>query len=194
MPGEIFDEGDKVRKWIRALDKPEAVLKTIGLLMVAESSSSFKKQGFGRVKWQSRSPINVYGIIADMSNGKTPPSRRFDQRPVLRDTGQMANTLAFDFLGSKEIEVGSNLEYSGVLNFGGPIESEPITENVQSKLARWLKTKTQAIRKKLDWLTWPSFTGKTLKGEVPPRPFVGLTEQTVEDIIEVVGSDLFGDD
>lgn len=191
---DIFDEGDKVRKWILALDKPERALKQVGVLMVAESQAAFKKQTFGRKKWDARAPINVYGLIADFSLPKTPPGRRFDNRPALVDTGQLRRTIDYDFLGAKEIEVGSNLDYSGVLNFGGPIESKPITEAVQSRIARWLKTQTGTIRSKLSWLVFPSMTGKTLKGEVAPRPFVGLTDQTVEDIIEVLGDDLFGDD
>lgn len=191
---DIFDEGDKVRRWIRDLDKPERALKQIGVLMVAESQASFKRQTFGRKKWDARAPINVYGLIADFSLPKTPPGRRFDDRPALMDTGQMRATLDYDFLGAKEIEVGSNLGHSGVLNFGGPIESKPITETVQRRISRWLKTQTDTIRTKLSWLTSPEMTGKTLKGEVAPRPFVGLSDQTVLDIIEVLGDDLFGDD
>lgn len=196
MPGgyEIFDEGDRVRRWIRSLDKPERALKQVGVLMVAESQGAFKRQGFGRKKWQARAPINVYGIIADFSQPKAPPSRRFDDRPALTDTGQMRKTIDFDFLGVKEIEVGSNLDHSGVLNFGGPIESKPLTETVQRRISRWLKTQSRQVRRQLSKLVRPSMTGKTLKGEVPARPFVGLTDQTVDDIIEVLGDDLFGED
>lgn len=194
MAQEYYDEGEKLRRWLRSLDRPQRALKQIGVLMVAESTASFKKQQFGRKKWQARAPINVYGIIADLTISKKPPSRRFDTRPALRDTGQMSRTIDFDMLGAKEIEVGSNLPYSGVLNFGGAIESEPITQTVQSRLARWLRTQTAAIQKKLAWLGMPSMTGKTLKGEVPSRPFVGFSKQTVEDIIEVVGTDLLGED
>lgn len=194
MTQDYFDEGDRVRRWIRDLDKPERALKQIGFLMVAESQAAFKRQTFGRKKWDARAPINVYGLIADFSLPRTPPGRRFDNRPALKDTGRLSSTIDYDFLGAKEITVGSNLDYSGVLNFGGPIESKPITEAVQSRIARWLKTQSKIIRAKLSWLTFPSMTGKTLKGEVQPRPFVGLTDQTVDDIIDVLGSDLFGED
>lgn len=189
-----FDEGDKLRRWFKGLEKPEKALKQIGILMVAESTDAFKAQQFGRERWPARGKVNVYGIISDMTNSKTPPARRFQDRPVLKDTGRLSSTIAHRLIGTHEVEVGSNLPYSGVHNYGGKVESDPITETVQKRLSRWLRTQPFKIQSKLAWLLRPSQKGKTLKTEVPAREFVGINKQTVLDIVEVVGDSLFGDD
>ena len=83
-----------------ALDNPQAALKQIGILMVAESQRAFKAQQFGAKKWDQRAPVNVFGIIADFTAGKTkPPNRRFDQRPALRDTGRLSSSIAYQVKG-----------------------------------------------------------------------------------------------
>jgi len=188
-----FDEGEKMRRWVSNTDNPERLLKQIGILMVSESQGSFKAQQFGKIKWPSRGPVNVFGILADLSNGKIPPQRRFERRPALVDTGRLRSTIAFRTVGKKEVEIGSNLDYSGVLNFGGTSESVPITDAVAARLYRWIKTKPKDVKRELGWLFNRKFRGKTLKTEIPARKFVGFSQQTVKDIDSIVAPNLFGD-
>ncbi len=183
-----FDEGDKVRRWKRNLDNPSAALKQIGALMTAESQRAFKRQQFGKEAWEPRGPVNVFGIISDFHAGKrNPPQRRFERRPALRDTGRLAASIAFNLLGTKVVEVGSNLPYAGVHHKGGEVESLPITEQVQDLLGRWLKGKGSEHKERLGYLLNKKYLGETLKMEVPERPIVGVTKQTLADVKEAVG-------
>ena len=187
MTKATFKKGAKIERWEESLDNPRVALKQIGALMVAESQRSFRDQKHGEDKWEERAPINVYGLIADFAKGSKPPARRFESRPALRDTGRLAGSIAFRVLGRTAVEVGSNLEYAGTMQHGGPIESETITESMQKAIGKWLKTKKGVgFKDQLGWLLNKKFTGETLKGEVPARPFVGITKQTLDDVLVTV--------
>jgi hypothetical protein len=78
--------------------------------MVAESQQSFRDQRFGSDAWEPRAPVNVFAIIADFHAGKkSPPQRRFESRPALRDTGRLAQSISWKLVGTDVVEVGSNL-------------------------------------------------------------------------------------
>lgn len=189
MP-EAFDPGDKMRRWKTNLSNPHAALKQIGALMVAESQRAFKDQRFGSEEWEPRAPINVYGIIADFHAGKkSPPARRFEKRPALRDTGRLASSISFKVSGDS-VTVGSNLPYAAVHQKGGPIESMPINDQVREALWKWLKGKGKSYQRDLGWLLNKKFKDETLKGEVEARPFVGITKQLREDVKEVIGAEI----
>lgn len=185
---EEFEKGAKIERIESKLANPEAALRQVGALMVAESQRAFRDQKFGEQAWDARKgKINVFGIIADFYEGKkSPPARRFESRPVLRDTGRLAASIAFRMAGVDVVEVGSNLPYAPVLHHGGEIESKPINQQVRDALAAWLKSKGRGYRKQLGWLLNKKFEGKTLKGRVPARPIVGITPQTIEDVREAV--------
>ena len=187
MTKTTFKKGAKIERWEKALQSPKKALKQIGVLMVAESQDAFKDQKHGREKWEGRAPVNVYGIIADFSKGGKPPARRFQTRPALKDTGRLSGSISFKVGGSTTVEVGSNLDYAGTHQFGGKIESQPITKSLRRALWKWLKPKDKSLKKSLGWLLNKKFTGETLKGEVPARPFVGITKSTIADVREVVG-------
>jgi phage gpG-like protein len=180
-------KGAKVERWERKLEAPTQALHQIGLLMVAESQQSFRAQAFGGLTWPQRRVPNVFGIIADFAAGKKqPPRRRFDARPALQDTGRLASSIAHRVVGKDVVEVGSNLPYAGTMHHGGKTESARITDAVAELLADWLRQDGAPWRKALGWILNRKFRGKTLKGRVPARPFVGITEQTIEDVREVV--------
>ncbi len=184
-----FDEGEKARRMRKALENPEKALKQIGALMVAESQASFSRQQHGGKKWRERAPVNVFGILADLSAGKTPPARRFEQRPALRDTGRLASSIAFQ-VRSPIVEVGSKLPYASIHQFGGQTTSAPITGEVRRKLWTWLQKQGKDIRRQLGWLLNSKFKGETLSTTVPARPFVGITDQTRKTIRRVIGVEL----
>jgi len=187
MTKATFKKGAKIERWESNLDDPRVALKQVGVLMVAESQRSFRDQKHGRDKWEPRAPVNVYGIIADFAKGSKPPARRFENSKTLRDTGRLSASIAFRVLGRKAVEVGSNLEYAAVLHHGGKIESETITPEVQKSLGKWLKTKKGVgFKDQLGWLLNKKFTDTKLTGEVPARPFVGITKQTINDVLATV--------
>jgi len=191
MTRATFKKGNKLERWERNLENPRRALKQIGAIMVAESQRAFREQKHGRDKWDARATPNVYGIIADFAQGaKAPKARRFDSRPALKDTGRLAASIAAKVYGRSIVVVGSNLEYAGVLQEGGPIESETISSAVQRALWKWLKPKGKELKKQLGFLLNRKYTGETLKGEVEPRPFVGITKDTIEDVREIVGLEL----
>lgn len=186
MPSD-FEKGAKVERWERNLDRPEAALRQVGTLMVAESQQAFRDQKFGDEEWDARSSVNVFGIIADFHAGRKPPDRRFERRPALRDTGRLAQSIAHRMVSKDVVEVGSNLPYAGVHNVGGQVTSMPITDQVRDLLARWLKGPGKPHRGRLGWLLNKKFRGQTLKQRVPARRIVGITKNTIEDVREAVG-------
>lgn len=187
MPAE-FEKGAKVERWERNLERPEAALRQVGALMVAESQRAFRDQKLGDAPWEPRAPVNVFGIVADFHAGKkSPPQRRFESRPALRDTGRLAQSVAFKLVGQDVVEVGSNLPYAGTLHKGGEVESKPITDQVRQALGRWLKGAGSKHRARLGWILNRKFAGKQLKQKVPARPIVGITKQTLADVKEAVG-------
>lgn len=193
MPTE-FDPGDKVRRWKVNLENPTAALKQVGALMVSESQRAFKDQRFGEEPWAPRSPINVFGILADFHAGKkTPPPRRFEPRPALIDKGSaggLISSIAFDVSGDT-VTVGSKLPYAGVHHTGGEVESVPLSEQVQRALGEWLlKVSDDRIFDRLAPLINKRRRGDTLKMRVPERRLVGITKQTIADIKEVVGVEI----
>ena len=182
-----FDPGDKMRRIGRNLVNPKAALKQIGAMMVAESQRAFKVQKRGKHKWAARAPINVYGIIADFHQGKrTPPNRRFESRPVLRDTGRLAASISFQLRGRMVVEAGTNLGYANTLHRGGKIASKPITAQVKDLLGRWLKGKGSEYAGRLGFLL-NKRDGEVLTGKVEARPIVAITKSLREDVKEAVG-------
>lgn len=191
MARVTFKRGAKLDRIDRRLDNPEAALKAIGALMTAESQGAFKRQSFGKDRWPERARLNVFGIIADFHQGRrSPPARRFESRPALRDTGRLSSSIAFRLIGTHVVEVGSNLPYAGVHNFGGEVESKPITASVRSALWRWLKKQDRQMRRRLGWLLNKKFTGETLVSDVPARRFVGVTSRTQDYVQRAVGAEI----
>ena len=188
MTRATFEKGAKLERWERNFQNPRNALKQIGALMVAESREAFREQKHGRDRWKPRSDVNVFGIIKDFAGGATaPPARRFERRPALSDTGRLKQSIAFKVFGRSVVEVGTNLPYAKVHQEGGAVKSEKITKGVQEALWKWLKKKDKTLKRRLGFLLNKKFRGKFLEGEVPKRPFVGITKQTRADVLEVVG-------
>jgi phage gpG-like protein len=190
MVGRVtFDEGDKARRMKRALENPSVALKQIGILMVAESQSAFSAQRLDKKVWRERAPVNVFGILADMEAGRPPPARRFEQRPALRDTGRLSSSIAFQ-VRSPVVEVGTDLPYASVHQFGGETTSSAITPQIRRRLWEWLKDQSRTLRRQLGWLLNNKFKGQTLTAKVPARPFVGITGKTEKTVRRVIGVEI----
>lgn len=193
MAGRVqFRPGAKVERIQKRLDEPTRALKQVGALMVAESQGSFRQQKFGKVGWKPRAPINVYGLIADFAGGANrPEKRRFERRPALRDTGRLASSISFRLVGTNTVEVGTTVKYAAVHQAGGEVESEKITKDVQERLWEWLKTSQGSrYKSKLGWLLNKQFTDTKLTGEVPARPFIGITARTRDYVRRAVGAEI----
>jgi phage gpG-like protein len=195
-------KGSKFETWESRLQNPKEALTKMGALMLAASQKAFKEQKYGKFAWRPRSVPNVFGIIADLTTGPKPQSRRFENKTTLMDKGRLKSSLnpsgngasGIFRVGKDFVEIGSNIPYAGVHNFGGPVESLPITDSVQLKLEKWLGTKTgDKWWDKLKWLLSMKYLGKRLKMKVPARPFVGLTPQLEADIEKWAGIKIFMD-
>lgn len=191
MTRATFEKGAKLERWERNFENPRRALRQIGILMVAESQRSFREQQHGRDKWPPRSDVNVFGIIADFAAGKrSPPARRFERRPALRDTGRLASSIAFKVYGRSVVEVGTNVSYAGVHQEGGVVESEPITSAVRRTLWKWLRNRDRALKRRLGWILNKKFQNQKIEGEVPARPFVGITKETIRNVRELLGLEI----
>lgn len=187
MPKKEFEPGRKYRRIKGVLDDPRPILTKIGVIMVAESQEAFVKQQFGEDVWRPRRVPNLFGILNDIANNKTPPKRRFDARPALKDTGDMARKIDKRLIGNFVVEVGSNQPYAALMHHGGTSKSVVLSDRVRAALWAWLKKGGRKYRKELGWVLNRKFRGKQLTAEIPPRPFVGLTRQTIADVHEIVG-------
>lgn len=186
MPFRPFQKGDKIARLAKKLKNPKEALKILGLMMVSDSQRAFIEQSYGGKKWPPRGPVNVMGIIADLSSGRSIPKRRFDQRPALIDTGLLRNSIASKIIGNA-VEVGTKVEYAKDHQKGGKVKSETITGKVQTALWTWLKKKAnRKWQPQLGWLLNRKFKGRRLDGKVPARPFIGVTKQTKNYIKQIV--------
>jgi len=183
-----FDQGAKMRRWKTNLERPEKALKQVGIMMVAESRGAFKKQRFGNNRWKKRTVPNVYGIISDFHSGKkTPPKRRFDDRPVMRDTGLLMRSITYAVHGDT-VTVGTVVHYADVLHDGGAIRSKTINKLVRRLLHEWLKGRGRKWKGELGFLLNEKFKDAELEGVVEARPFVGITTRTLVNARKIIGT------
>jgi phage gpG-like protein len=185
-----FRPGAKVERIEKRLDRPEAALRMIGAVLTSESVGAFTKQSFDGKRWEPRGPVNVFGALADLAKGELPKDRRFQRRPVLKDTGDLQGSISPRLVGSHVVEVGTNLHYAQVHQTGGPVESEKITQDIQKRLWDWLQKDGKRRRKDLGWLLNRKFRGKRLTTEVPARPFVGITDSARKGIRKTIGVEI----
>lgn len=187
-----FDEGAKIGRWRDGLQNSAKALNAIGIMMVSESQRAFQEQRFGNDAWQPRSVPNIFGLLQDFADGRDEPKpRRFDARPALEDTGRLRMSIAHRVLNKSTVEVGSNLPYAQVHHAGGETKSVKITQDLQDRLWKWLKSQGVDLRVRLGWLLNKKWRGSSLDGKVPRRPIVGLTKQTIDDVRDVIGVKIF---
>lgn len=154
--------------------RPEAlrpVLERLGIMLVAQAERAFDQQRLGNQQWPGRINPNVPAIVRDMNEGRSPPRRRFVDRPANVDTGRTRQSLAYRVTGRRVI-VGAGTEYSARLQKGGKVTIE-LTGSGRRNLAKFLRRRRD-LRKALGWL----FSRPTFKLKVRARPFLGLTADT----------------
>ena len=170
--------------------------RQIAALLQASSQRAFVDQRFGTEVWPPRYPnqdgapfANVAGIVADFNRGMNAPGRRFENRPALRDTGEMMNRLrgsAAVVFGDFEVTVKSDVPYADKHQTGGK-SSQPVSPQAKTILAKLLKKRPE-LRSRLGFL----FSLDELETEVNKRPFIGVTEETKPKIVRTVEHNLSG--
>lgn len=170
--------------------------KQIAALLQAASQRAFRDQRFGTDVWPPRYPnqqgppfANVAGILSDLNRGMNPPKRRFENRPALRDTGEMLNRLrgaAAVTFGDFAITLRSDVPYADKHQTGGQ-SKQPVTAQAKQGLSRLLKRRPD-LRPRLGFL----FTLPMLETEVAKRPFIGVTDETKPKIVRTVEHNLTG--
>lgn len=175
------------------LRDPSPVLFALGEAAVSFSVRAFDDQAFAGDPWPERYPnqdsgemVNVAGVLADLNAGLTSiPPRRFEDRPALVDTGALRDSINWRRVDQDAVEVGSTLPYADTHNRGGE-SRQPVTPGARKLLARFLRRNKRSrpwLRERLGFL----FGIKELVTRVNARPFVGVTDElleTLEDIVE----------
>lgn len=172
------------------------LLKTLGSMVVSMSQDAFQKQEWDGKAWPARYPgqsppkVNIAGLVSDLAQGGSVKSRRFQDRPALKDTGALLASVVSSRANEPEedrIEVGAGPEvpYAALHQEGGE-SKQRITKEVRRGLWRFLKQKRgderRAFSKKLGWL----FAFEELETTVVQRQFIGVTEQLEEDLARTV--------
>lgn len=228
MPQHAFEEGSRLRAiktavGVRPFSGPAgpsglaSTMRMVGAVVVAKMQAAFVEQRRGRVEWPGRSVPNVFGIIADLTEGRSPPARRFEARKAGIDRGDLYRSLAFAVVGEDTVVCGSNRPYADNINEGGKVESKPITETVKKNLHKFLysdkaKSALTVLRKaakqegnrnfygnvpraqavkdmktSLGWLFNKKFHNQRLTAVLPARPFTLLEDDDYRDIQREVG-------
>ena len=167
--------------------EPQKVMKQVGEFLRSKMAESFGNQSRGSFKWRPRHVPNIMGILSDLEHGSTVKGRRFEERPALKDTGDLSRSLGMgahniEYPSKVKVEVGSPMEYAGTMNAGGEVK-KPITETIRKNLNIFLKRKkNKDLRKKLGWL----FSKKEYVTTVPARPFAIITETDMKDCVDII--------
>lgn len=216
---------NKIVKLQGKLENPRNLLSKIGAELVATSQKAFKEERMGAQRWDARYPkqsppkINVAGVVQDLSSGSAVKTRRFLDRPVLQDTGQLKASVHSTITGPYEVEAFSVKEYGGLHQYGG-VSKQKITDTVKKNLAKFLKTQAGKARrlgrhvliatgipkgralkemseklgsergKELRKKLGFLFSITELRTKIFPRPFLGIPPETEGHIKELVQEEL----
>lgn len=228
MASHAFDEGSRLRALktavgVRPFSGPPSgpglvsVLRRVGAIMLAKAQAAFVNQRRGNVEWPGRHVPNIFGIIADLAEGRKPPARRFEARKAGFDRGDLYRSLAFAVVSEDTVVIGSNRPNATKFADGGPIESRVIDSTVRKGLYEFLykdrarsaltplrKAAKEAgnrsfygvaprgaalsdIKRSLGWLFNRKFRDKRLKSTQPARPFLGFSDDDAREIASEVG-------
>lgn len=168
-------------------------LVQIGALLESQAQRAFQEQKLGDERWEPRYPnqsepfMNIAGAVSDWNRGAKIKSRRFQRRPAGIDTGALRGSVRSEVVGD-EVRAGSRLPYASQFQFGG-ISILKVTKSAKQEAARFLLTaKGKQFRDKLTFILNPNLN--QLDTELVPRPFLGITSETEEDIQSAVQESL----
>ncbi|MBC7162704.1 MAG: phage virion morphogenesis protein [Immundisolibacter sp.] len=153
------------------LQNPTQALDDIGEYLIVSTKARF---GAGvapsGVKWKDNSPITL--------------ARKKDTRPLHGESGRLGREI-LKFVDQAEVEVGSNLIYAAVQQFG-------------AKMGEFGRYSQLSRRTKFAEGDWRRNAG-TVKGfpipwgDIPARPFLGLSAEDVRAVLDIVQKHIEGD-
>lgn len=153
------------------LQNPTQALDDIGEYLIVSTKGRF---GTGTApdgtKWKDNSPITL--------------SRKKDTRPLHGESGRLGREI-LKFVDQAEVEVGSNLIYAAVQQFG-------------AKMGEFGRYSQLSRRTKYAEGDWRRNAG-TVKGfpipwgDIPARPFLGLSAEDVRAVLDIVQEHIEGD-
>lgn len=161
----------------------ENLARVVGLYMVGKTQSAFSQQGRGGIAWRPRAVPNRIGILHDLYAGRMPPSRRFEDRPAGIDTGRLRSSIASRVQGNTVI-VGSNVPYASDVQKGSK-SSIQIDGSLRRSLSDWLRSLSGDRKQQASRALGPLFRTGQLTSDVPPRPFLMLTDEDRRTITDM---------
>lgn len=186
---------DRVLARFRELaEDPTEVMKVVGIVIASSAERAFEEQGIPGDPWLPRYPnqnppkVNKAGLVSDLLQGSSIKGRRFTDRPALMDTGRLLRSLAWeqsvDTRGSHIVEVGSNVPYASIHQFGGT-SRQPLTPVVKDGIWKFINTE-QGSPYYLKLLPLVAPKNDVLETEVWPRPFLGMWPELAREIADTV--------
>lgn len=176
------DAGDLSGRLEGAFGDIEGLLHVIGDSLVQDSRVAFTMEQLGDEKWPERypgqadPPVNVAGVLSDLLRGRQPKARRFQRRPVLFDSGELAGSVAADVSGNTAVigTAKANVGSYAATQFHGGLSSQTVTEDAKNLLEKFLKSKKgQPYEEHLAFL----LDSEELNTNVIGRKFLGITEE-----------------
>lgn len=137
---------DALGELIARVENPRPMLMEIGEELTSSTKLRFQSgTGPDGEKWAANSSVTleIYsGMFADAPTGK---------KPLVGETGRLGGEIAWQLIDDNAVEIGSNLPYAAMQQFGG--------------------MKAQ----------WPH-----LWGDIPARPYLGLSNDDKATILQIV--------
>jgi len=159
---------------------PRALLESISLMLIGRAQRAFVDQKRGDQSWRPRSVPNRIGVLMDLKEGRTPPSRRWDPTPAGVDTGRLRNSIAGTISGNV-VTVGSSLDYASKVQRGDTTTVQ-LDRDLRSRLAAWLRSLSGDEKKRARASFGFLFHTGSLTVTTPARPFLLITPQDRRDI------------
>lgn len=152
------------------LQNPTQALDDIGEYLIVSTKGRFQSgTDPSGAKWQANSPLTL--------------SRKKDKRPLHGESGRLGREI-LKFVDQAEVEVGSNLIYAAVQQFG-------------AKMGEFGRYSQLSRRTKFAEGDWRRNAG-TVKGfpipwgDIPAREFLGVSADDVRNILDIVQEHIEG--
>jgi phage virion morphogenesis protein len=107
---------------------------------------------------------------------------------ILRDTGRLQNSLFWGNLTDASVDVGTNVVYAAMMQFGakkGQFGRKTVVANVKAHQVRNFMGRGKTVqvqahtRNQSVIIPW---------GDIPPRPFLGINEADQAEIISIIST------
>ncbi|MDR2155910.1 MAG: phage virion morphogenesis protein [Burkholderiaceae bacterium] len=157
---------------IGGLDNLRPALHFIGARMAENTKRRFESTiGPDGVRWPANSPVTLEQYLGRLSRTRrkdgelTAKGQKHlaNKKPLTGETGALKGNINFQVISADTVRIGSPTEYAAVQQFGAK-KGE-------------LGTGTYKTRKGTFPIPW---------GDIPARPFLGVADEDLADIVEVL--------